>query len=87
MRNLISQLMDEELLNSLHISETTSEFIERIYHLLMEEILFLKKVSASSFTQDIREEILKEVTEVYRMKTYGYYNLTCFKKSLDRSSG
>lgn len=82
MRHLISQLMDEELLNSLYLSETASEFIERIHVLLMDEFNHLQNYAPLEISHEIKNEIINEVTEVYRIKTYGFYNLTNFKKAL-----
>ena len=86
MRHLISQLMDEEMLNSLFKTETTAEFIERIHMHLMDEMNHLHQYAPLVFTEEIKEEIIKEVTEIYRIKTYGYYNIQDYKKSLECKS-
>lgn len=86
MRHLISQLMDEEFLNSLYKAETGSEFIQRIHDQLMDEMKHLQSYAPMAFTSEIKEEIIKEVTDIYRVKTYGFYNLQDYKKSLETKS-
>jgi len=82
MKLLIAQIIEEEIQNSLFQTETTSEFIERIHHQLMQEFNHLKNYAPLEISGEIKEEIIFAVTEVYRMKTYGYYDLHSYKRSL-----
>ena len=86
MKLLISQIIDEEILNSLHPAETTAEFIERVHHQLMQEFNHLQTYAPLEISGEIKEEIISAVTEVYRTKTYGHYNIQSYKKSLENKS-
>lgn len=82
MKLLIAQIIEEEIQNSLFPAETAAEFIERIHQQLMEEFNHLQNYAPLEISGEIKEEIISAVTEVYRMKTYGFYDLPSYKKSL-----
>lgn len=82
MKLLIAQIIDEEIQNSLYQTENTTEFIGRIHHQLMEEFNHLQTYAPLDISSEIREEIIFAVTEVFRAKTYGFYDLQSYKKSL-----
>ncbi len=86
MKLLIAQIIDEEIQNSLYPAESTSEFIERVHGQLMEEFNHLQSYAPLEISGEIKEEIISAVTEVYRMKTYGHYNIQSYKKSLEASA-
>jgi hypothetical protein len=80
MKTLISTIIDEELL-PVHInSETNFEFIQRICTLCLDEIESQKGYSPQGFGDDVINEIELAVTEVFKMKTYGFYNLSSYRK-------
>jgi hypothetical protein len=82
MKLLIAQIIEEEIQNSLFPAETAVEFIERIHRQLMEEFNHLQNYAPLEISGEIKEEIISAVTEVYRMKTYGFYDLPSYKRSL-----
>lgn len=81
MKTNIAELIDEELLSDLYLNETNEQFIARICDLCLDEIEQNKGFAPSGFGKDVVEEIELEVTEIFRMKTYGYYNLLDYRKS------
>jgi hypothetical protein len=80
-KSLIAELIDEEILSHLHLHETNDEFIQRICELCIDELERNRKYSPRGFGADVISEIEMEVTEVFRMKTYGYYNLQDYRNS------
>ncbi len=82
MKLLIAQIIEEEIQNSLFPAETAVEFIERVHRQLMEEFNHLQNYAPLEISGEIKEEIISAVTEVYRMKTYGFYDLPSYKRSL-----
>lgn len=80
MKSCIAELIDEEILSHLHQHETNAQFIERICQLCLDEIESSKGFSPRGFGADVIDEIELEVTEVFRMKTYGYFNLQDYRQ-------
>ena len=80
MKSYIAELMDEEILSHLHGVETNEEFIQRICTLCLDEIESTKGFSPRGYGADVIEEIELEVAEVFRMKTYGFFNLQDYRK-------
>lgn len=80
MKSYIAELIDEEILSSLHRQETNDEFIQRIVSLCLDEIESTKGFSPRGYGADVIAEIELEVTEVFRMKTYGYFNLHDYRQ-------
>ena len=82
MKLLISSIIDEEIQNSLFAMENAAEFIQRVHLQLMEEFNHLQNYAPLEISGEIKEEIISAVTEVYRAKTYGYYDLQSYKRSV-----
>jgi hypothetical protein len=80
MKSCIAELIDEEILSHLHRHETNEQFIERICLLCIDEIQSNKGFAPKGFGADVVDEIELEVTEVFRMKTYGYFNLQDYRQ-------
>jgi hypothetical protein len=80
MKSCIAELIDEEILSHLHQHETNEQFIERICRLCIDEIYNNKGFAPKGFGADVVDEIELEVVEVFRMKTYGYYNLQDYRQ-------
>lgn len=80
MKSCIAELIDEEILSHLHQHETNDEFIERICGLCLDEIYSNKGFAPKGYGADVIEEIELQVTEVFRMKTYGYYNIQEYRQ-------
>jgi hypothetical protein len=80
MKSCIAELIDEEILSHLHQHETNEQFIDRICQLCIDEIHHNKGFAPKGFGADVVDEIELEVTEVFRMKTYGYYNLQDYRQ-------
>ncbi len=80
MKTWIADLIDEELLSPTISHETNAEFIDRICSLCLDEIEIKKGYSPQGFGASVIEEIEAEVTEVFRMKTYGFYNLSMYRQ-------
>lgn len=79
MKTWIANLMDEELMSQAMLHETNEEFIQRICSLCLDEIESRKGYSPVGFGVDVILEIEQEVAEIFRIKTYGYYNLVDYK--------
>lgn len=79
-KSYIAELIDEEISSHLYLNETNEEFIDRICQLYLDEIESRKGFSPRGYGVDVIQEIELEVTEVFRMKTYGYYNLQDYRK-------
>ncbi len=79
-KSYIAELIDEEISSHLHFHETNEEFIDRICQLYLDELENLKGFSPKGYGLDVIQEIELEVTEVFRMKTYGYYNLQDYRQ-------
>lgn len=80
MKSWIAEIVDEELLSDLYMHETSKEFIERVCSICLDEIESKKGYSPKGFGYDVIEEIELEVIEVFRVKTYGFYNLQEFRQ-------
>ncbi len=80
MKTLIAHLIEEELLLSHIIDESNSEFIEKICAMCLDELELNKGYSPLGFGEDVVNEIELAVTEVFKMKTYGFYNLSAYRK-------
>ena len=80
MKTLIANIIDEELLPSYCLEESNLDFIQRICMLCIEEIESNKGFSPVGFGDDVVQEIEIAVTEVFKMKTYGFYNLATYRK-------
>lgn len=87
MKSLIAALIEEELISQTFFYETDQQFIERICALCLDEIESAKGFAPYGFGRDVIEEIELEVKEVFRIKTYGHYNLNEYRKKIikDRS--
>ena len=80
MKSWIADLVDEELLSHQFLNESNQDFIERICSLCLDEIENNKGYAPNGFGDDVIEEIEQEVTEVYKIKTYGFYSLKEYRK-------
>lgn len=81
MKSWIAELIEEEILSNQHLHETNAEFIERICGMCLDEIESNKGFAPTGFGDDVVEEIEQEVTEIFKMKTYGHFNLQAYRKS------
>lgn len=82
MKSQIAQIMDEHLFSDDPVSETSSEFIDRICHLYLNLIESQRLYSIPQFEESVIEEIQDEAISVFRTKIYGYYNLTHYRQML-----
>lgn len=81
MKSWIAELVDEELHSQQHLHENNDQFVERVCMLCLEEIEYGKGYAPTGFGEDVVEEIELEVTEILRIKTYGFFNLQDFRKN------
>ncbi len=80
MKSWIAEIVDEELLSDLYMHETGKEFIERVCTICLDKIETQKGYTPNGYGYDVIEEIEQQVIEVFRVKTYGYYNLRDFRQ-------
>lgn len=73
--------MEEELLPANVVHETNFEFIQRICALCLDELENSKAFSPIGFGEDVINEIEMAVTEVFKIKTYGHYNLAAYRNA------
>lgn len=81
MKSWIAELVDEELYSQQHLHETSEQFVERVCMLCLDEIEINKGFAPTGFGEDVVNEIELEVTEVLKIKTYGFYSLQEYRKS------
>lgn len=82
MKEQIAKIMDEELFSEDPLAETSAEFIDRVCHLYLNEIEKGKLYAIPQFAESVIEEIQDEAISVFRVKIYGYYNLTHYRQML-----
>lgn len=82
MKSWIADLVEEELMSQLYINETNQEFIERVCSLCLDEIESRKGYAPYGFGVEVVDEIELAVTEIFKIKTYGHYNLQAYRKYL-----
>ncbi|MEQ1722776.1 MAG: hypothetical protein ABL930_06340 [Pseudobdellovibrio sp.] len=92
MKSWIAEIVDEELLSQMHLHESNSDFIERVCSICLDEIESRRGYSPAGFGADVIDEIENQVTEIFRIKIYGHYNLQEFrkhqlKKQLNKTAG
>ena len=81
MKTWIADIVDEELCSQLYLHESNNDFIERVCGICLSEIENAKGYSPAGYGADVMSEIERQVTEVFRVKTYGHYNLQAYRKS------
>ena len=81
MKTWIADLIDEELLQKQFLNETNEEFIQRICSLCLDEIEDRKGFAPMGFGESVLDEIQQEVADVLKIKTYGYYNISAYRRS------
>lgn len=81
MKSWIADIVEEELLSQLYIHETNADFIERVCGICLTEIENAKGYSPAGFGADVMSEVEHQVTEVFRIKTYGHYDLRAYRTS------
>ena len=86
MNSFISNLIDEELYSTHFLFETTQEFIERMTTVVMQEFkihhTYVNNVEQVNLAEELRLEISLDVLRLLRIKTYGYYDLQSFRRSI-----
>lgn len=80
MKSWIAELVDEELMSQMYLHETNNEFIARVCTLCLDEIESRRGYAPAGYGADVIEEIENQVTEVFRVKIYGFYNLQEYRK-------
>lgn len=81
MKSLIVDIIEEELLPANIVQESNIEFIQRVCALCLDELEIKKAFSPIGFGEDVVNEIELAVTEVFKMKTYGFYNLNTYRQA------
>lgn len=81
MKTWIADIVDEELFSQLYLHESNDEFVERVCGICITEIEGAKGYSPAGFGAEVLSEIERQVVEVFKIKTYGYYNLQDYRKS------
>lgn len=82
MKSWIADIVDEELVSQLFFYESNDDFIQRVCEICITEIENAKGYSPAGYGADVLAEIERQVTEVFKIKTYGHYNLQEYRKSL-----
>lgn len=81
MKSLIVEIIEEELLPPNIVRESNSEFIQRVCALCLGELEVARAFSPLGFGEDVANEIELAVTEVFRMKTYGFYDVNDYRQA------
>ncbi len=86
MNSFISNLLDEEIYSTHFLFETTQEFIERMTNIVMQEYKIYRHYVGNpeqmDLAEELRLEISMEVLRLFRIKTYGHYDLQSFRRHL-----
>lgn len=86
MKNMLLQIVDEEIKSTHNLSETADQFIERITQLFVDEFRHLKMYAPLGLDVAVIEEVHQETVEIYRIKTYGFYSLQSYRLALLQKS-
>jgi len=81
MKTWIAEIVDEELFSQLYLNETDTAFIERVCGICLTEIESAKGYTPAGFGADVISEIERQVVEVFRIRTYGHFNLQAYRKN------
>jgi len=81
MKTWIAEIVDEELFSQMYLNETDSDFINRVCEICLTEIESAKGYTPAGFGADVISEIERQVIEVFKIKTYGHYNLQAYRKN------
>mgnify|MGYP001593028075 CR=1 FL=1 len=81
MKTWIADIVDEELFSQMYLHETNNEFIERVCGICLAEIENARGYAVAGYGADVLSEIENQVTEVFKIKTYGHYNLQVYRKN------
>lgn len=82
MKTWIADIVDEELYSQLYFHESNDEFIDRVCEICITEIENAKGYSPAGYGAEVLEEIERQIVEVFKIKTYGYYSLQDYRKNL-----
>lgn len=80
MKSWIAEIVEEELLSQQYLHETDQDFTDRVCLICIDEIERNKGFAPNGFGEDVVSEIELEVQEIFKIKTYGYFNLQDYRK-------
>jgi hypothetical protein len=80
--DLLYSIFEQYLFNALVEDETTEDFLTRVVREYVARLSHKGKGTIPrEFAQSIETDLREEVLEMFRMKTYGHYNLADFRKA------
>jgi len=77
------QLFEQRLYSSELETETQEEFIYRVVEDYVSDLIRMAHIPIHCLAV-LQEDLEAEVTDMLKIKTYGFYNLAEFKKSLKK---
>lgn len=85
MKTEIAKIIEAELNSHLFPNESNSDFIQRVCRIYMTTVHLQKGYTTQALLKDVMEEIEFEAMEIFRIKTYGHYNLASYRRSRNQS--
>jgi hypothetical protein len=83
--DLLYTLFEQHLLNSLVEDDTSDALIQRVVQDYL-RLLSTKGTIPHGQQEELESDLKEEVLEMLRKRTYGHYNLSAFRKSLQIKS-
>jgi len=81
MKTEIAKIIDAELNSLTSWNETNTDFIRRVCQIYMDMVHTKKGYTTPSLLKEVLEEVEIEAVEIFRVKTYGHYNLASYRRS------
>ena len=81
MKTELAKIIDAELNSYTYPNESNSDFIKRVCKIYLTFIQQQKRYTAQALLEGVVEEIEFEAIEIFRVKTYGHYNLASYRRS------
>lgn len=85
MKTELIQIIESELNSNLFPNESNGEFIQRIVHIYLTLVRHQKGYTTLCLLKDVVEEIEFEAMEIFRVKTYGHFNIASYRRSKGQS--
>lgn len=73
-------IFEQNLFNALVEDETTAEFLHRVVKDYLSQLAATGTIVPKEHVESVEDDLREEVLEMLRKKTYGYFNLSEFRK-------
>jgi hypothetical protein len=79
MKTEISIIIEAELNSHLYPNESSTDFIQRVCQIYLCQLRQQKGFTTPDLLKEVMEEVEIEAMDIFRMKTYGHYNLASYR--------